>query len=89
MTTRVKPLIVITMGDAAGIGPEIIVRTLDLEEIYRICHPLVVGEGTTMHKTIEPTCPTFADYIHASSTRIRVSCSGALCPPKPAAHSSI
>ncbi len=36
MTTRVKPLIVITMGDAAGIGPEIIVKALHLEEIYRI-----------------------------------------------------
>ncbi len=53
MTTRVKPLIVITMGDAAGIGPEIIVKALHLEKIYRTCRPLVVGEGTTMHKTIE------------------------------------
>jgi len=53
MTTRVKPLIAITMGDAAGIGPEIIVKSLHLEEIYRICCPLVVGEGTTMHQAIE------------------------------------
>jgi len=53
MTTSVKPLVAITMGDAAGIGPEIIVKTLRLEEIYRICCPLVVGEGTTMHKTIK------------------------------------
>ena len=53
MTTSVKPLIAITMGDAAGIGPEIIVKTLHLEKIYHICRPLVVGEGTTMHKTIE------------------------------------
>ena len=53
MTTSVKPLIAITMGDAAGIGPEIIVKALHLEEIYNICRPLVVGEGTTMHKTIE------------------------------------
>ncbi|MFC1983544.1 4-hydroxythreonine-4-phosphate dehydrogenase PdxA [Chloroflexota bacterium] len=53
MTTRVKPLIAITMGDAAGIGPEIIVKSLSLEEVYRICCPLVVGEGTTMRQTIE------------------------------------
>jgi 4-hydroxythreonine-4-phosphate dehydrogenase len=53
MTTSVKPLITITMGDAAGIGPEIITKTLHLEENYRICCPLVVGEGTTMHKTIK------------------------------------
>lgn len=39
MTTKVKPLIAVTMGDAAGIGPEIIVKALYLEEIYRICRP--------------------------------------------------
>jgi len=39
MTTKVKPLIAVTMGDAAGIGPEIIVKALHLEEIYRICRP--------------------------------------------------
>jgi 4-hydroxythreonine-4-phosphate dehydrogenase len=49
MTTSVKPLIAITMGDAAGIGPEIIVKTLGLEEIYRICRPTPVVE---MHHTL-------------------------------------
>jgi len=53
MNTSVKPLVAITMGDAAGIGPEIIVKTLGLEEICRICSPLVVGEGTTIRKTTE------------------------------------
>jgi len=53
MTTRMKPLIDITMGDAAGIGPEIIVKSLSLEEVYRICCPLVVGEGTTISQTIK------------------------------------
>ena len=53
MTTSVKLVIAITMGDAAGIGPEIIVKTLGSEEVYRICRPLVVGEGTTMDGTIE------------------------------------
>ena len=53
MTTSVKPLLAITMGDAAGIGPEIIIKTLGLEEIYRICRPVVVGEMTTLRKTIE------------------------------------
>jgi len=53
MTTSTKPLIAITMGDAAGIGSEIIVKALHLEEIYRICRSLVIGEATTMHKTIK------------------------------------
>ena len=53
MTASMKPLIAITMGDAAGIGPETIVKTLGLEAIYRICRPVVVGDGPTINRTIE------------------------------------
>jgi len=49
----VKLLIAITVGEAAGIGPEITIKTLGLEEIYHIHHSLVVSEGTTTHKTSE------------------------------------
>ena len=38
-----KPKIGITMGDAAGIGPEIIVKALACESIYSVCQPIVVG----------------------------------------------
>ena len=38
-----KPKIGITMGDAAGIGPEIIVKALAYESIYSVCQPIVVG----------------------------------------------
>jgi 4-hydroxy-L-threonine phosphate dehydrogenase PdxA len=48
MTIKQRPIIAITMGDAAGIGPEIIVKALLSEQIYSICRPLLVGEGTTM-----------------------------------------
>jgi 4-hydroxythreonine-4-phosphate dehydrogenase len=40
-----KPLLAITMGDPAGIGPEICVKALDLEEIHAVCRPLVVGDA--------------------------------------------
>ncbi|MDD4875609.1 MAG: 4-hydroxythreonine-4-phosphate dehydrogenase PdxA [Dehalococcoidales bacterium] len=53
MVSRMKPVIVITMGDAAGIGPEIIVKALQTEDIYNICRPLVVGDKTTMQNTIK------------------------------------
>jgi 4-hydroxythreonine-4-phosphate dehydrogenase len=46
MSTKVRPILAITMGDAAGIGPEIIVKTLQRQEIYDMCRPLVIGEGT-------------------------------------------
>lgn len=37
------PRIGITMGDAAGIGPEIIVKVLTNRNIYQICQPIVIG----------------------------------------------
>ncbi|UCD73715.1 MAG: 4-hydroxythreonine-4-phosphate dehydrogenase PdxA [Candidatus Bathyarchaeota archaeon] len=32
------------MGDAAGIGPEITIRSLLLKEIYHYCRPIVIGD---------------------------------------------
>ena len=45
MKSPSKPAIAITMGDAAGVGPEITVKALAEEEIYRLCRPLVVGDA--------------------------------------------
>ncbi|MDO8688028.1 MAG: 4-hydroxythreonine-4-phosphate dehydrogenase PdxA, partial [Dehalococcoidales bacterium] len=45
---KAKPAIGITMGDAAGIGPEIIVKSLQDESIYRLCVPVVIGCGAVM-----------------------------------------
>lgn len=53
MTIKQRPIIAITMGDAAGIGPEIIVKVLQLKQIYSICCPLVVGEGSIMQETMK------------------------------------
>lgn len=52
MITADLPLIAITMGDAAGIGPEIIVKVLQSKSIYEICRPLVIGESTIMQRAI-------------------------------------
>lgn len=43
-----KPIIGITMGDAAGIGPEIINKTLSEKAIYGICQPLVIGDAKVL-----------------------------------------
>jgi 4-hydroxythreonine-4-phosphate dehydrogenase len=40
-----RPIIGITMGDGAGIGPEIIVKALGVgDEVYRRCRPVVIGD---------------------------------------------
>jgi 4-hydroxythreonine-4-phosphate dehydrogenase len=46
------PVLAITMGDASGIGPEIIVRTLMRPRTYEICCPLVVGDVSVIQATI-------------------------------------
>jgi len=48
-----KPVIAVTLGDPAGIGPEIIAKTLADPETYRICRPLVVGESHAMRMGVE------------------------------------
>lgn len=48
-----KPLIGITMGDPAGIGPEIIVKSLCREEVYNICNPIVIGDKFVMSRALD------------------------------------
>jgi 4-hydroxythreonine-4-phosphate dehydrogenase len=43
-----RPIIAITIGDAAGVGPEIVVKALALEKIYALCRPLVVGDASVL-----------------------------------------
>ncbi|MEM3693287.1 MAG: 4-hydroxythreonine-4-phosphate dehydrogenase PdxA [Candidatus Bathyarchaeia archaeon] len=43
-----KPIIGITMGDPAGIGPEIVAKALSQPIVYEICRPLVIGDSNVM-----------------------------------------
>lgn len=46
------PILAITMGDPAGIGPEIVVRALHHPEVYQQCRPLVTGDAAVMENAI-------------------------------------
>jgi len=46
-----RPCIGITMGDPSGIGPEIILKALQRDELYHHCRPLVVGDARVLKKT--------------------------------------
>lgn len=41
-----KPIIGITMGDPASIGPELCIRALAEESLYETCKPLIVGDSS-------------------------------------------
>lgn len=45
---RLKPTIAITIGDAAGIGPEIALKALLNAETYERCNPLLVGDAKVL-----------------------------------------
>jgi len=55
MSREYKPLLAITMGDAAGSGPEIITKALADREVRGICRPVVVGDAATMQAALEIT----------------------------------
>lgn len=39
-----KPKIAITLGDGAGIGPEVVLKVLKMPRLYSLCSPVVVGD---------------------------------------------
>ncbi len=48
-----RPILAITMGDPAGIGPEIAAKAFGKSEIYQKCRPLLVGNVEVMKKAIK------------------------------------
>ena len=50
MSEKFRPVTAITMGDPAGIGPEIVVGTMLSEEIHECCKPFVIGSQAIMEK---------------------------------------
>jgi 4-phospho-D-threonate 3-dehydrogenase / 4-phospho-D-erythronate 3-dehydrogenase len=48
-----KPILAITMGDPAGIGPEIAAKTFANNSIYSACRPILIGNVTIMGYAIK------------------------------------
>lgn len=49
------PIIALTMGDAAGVGPEVIVKALAHPEVQQMCRALVVGDAGRLRQAAEIT----------------------------------
>ena len=45
------PRVGITMGDAAGIGSEIVLKSLSDKNILKICQPVIIGDGKRLRQT--------------------------------------
>ena len=64
--TTNRPRIGLTMGDAAGIGPEIIVKALTHKDIYSLCQPIVIGSPAILEKACQ---------LIPSVSEVRTNCS--------------
>ena len=45
-----RPQIAITMGDPAGIGPEVVLKALRSPRVYELCRPLVIGDRRILER---------------------------------------
>lgn len=45
-----RPTVAITMGDGAGVGPEVIVQALAHADVYEQCRPVVVGDARRLRR---------------------------------------
>ena len=52
-----RPKIGLTMGDAAGIGPEIIIKALAHKSVYSMCQPIVIGSPTILQDACQFISP--------------------------------
>ena len=52
-TRKQLPWLGITMGDPAGIGPEVIAKALSKPSLRRVCSPLVIGAYDVMQQTVK------------------------------------
>ena len=64
-----KPRIAVTMGDPAGIGPEICLDLLNDPEICDLCTPIVFGDSSVLQSCAEKTHKSF-DIIEISENQL-------------------
>ena len=55
MTADKRPIIAITIGDPAGIGPEVVVKALADKTLHEMCRPFLIGESGTVQAAITLT----------------------------------
>ena len=81
-----RPTIAITMGDPAGIGPEIIMKALAQPEVHALCRPLVVGDAGRLRQAgdivgVEIPVDALRDAGAADFTDAAVQCLDLGCVP--------
>lgn len=63
-----QPLIALTMGDAAGVGPEVIVKAAAGQDLSAFCTPLVVGDLARLQRAVD-MCGVTLELIPVGAAR--------------------
>ena len=66
MNTNDPPRIALTMGDPAGVGPEIIVRAWTDARLHGVCRPMVVGHPVILRRAAK-LCGADAEVVEVDS----------------------
>jgi len=66
-----RPVVAITMGDPAGVGPEITAKALTREEVWDCCRPLVVGDAGVLKNAIALVAAPLAPHPIANVAEAR------------------
>jgi len=71
------PIVGITLGDVAGIGPEVVAKALHCPDIYAVCQPVVIGDARVFEQA------RFAATLPAGLRRITHLAQAAAMPGLP------
>ena len=69
-----RPLLAITSGDPAGIGPEVVLKALAHADVYDMCRPLVVGDRRVLDRAapwVNQAPPTYTLVNDAAAGQYR------------------
>jgi 4-hydroxythreonine-4-phosphate dehydrogenase len=66
-----RPRIGITMGDAAGVGPEVVVKALSHAEVYAQSRPIVIGDAKRLERAAQLTRTRLAIRVVAEPQAAR------------------
>ena len=74
-------MLALTMGDVAGIGPEIMAKLLRLPEVWKLCRPVVIGSAEALKvaagltkSTVEPIKVCLSCWLFVTVCYVLVLC---------------
>ena len=76
MARQTRPLLAITMGDPAGVGPEVVVGALAQRRVREACRALIIGDARTLRMASRGLEERFDPTVVSDAKELRTSKSG-------------